>query len=153
MEGGPPLIRFRGFPVKLQEFIESPRPYIVSRPPQPLPLSCQGSGFSPFEIRSRSSVREKERVRNERVAITFNGNGSGRKEWKSSAESRFEFFDPQRKSTSLSLLPPPPLFLSSSRRLVSLFLSFALAVAKEEGRWRKNISEIGYKEQTEKESI
>lgn len=67
-----------------------PPPYIVSRPPQPLPLLRQDARF---EIQ-----RLREREREKRAAITFNGNR------RSNLESRFGFFNPQRKSMSLSLL-------------------------------------------------
>lgn len=68
-----------------------PPPYIV--------FTAAATFTSPTTGRSiRDPASEREREREKRAAITFNGNR------RSNLESRFGFFNPQRKSTSLSLL-------------------------------------------------
>ena len=78
MEGGPLTVSRFPPSYEITRVYRVPRPYIVSRPPQPLPLLSRLRQDSSVEIENQH-LREREREREKRtsVAITFNGNGSG----------------------------------------------------------------------------
>lgn len=171
MEGGPLTVSRFPPSYEITRVYRVPRPYIVSRPPQPLPLLSRLRQDSSVEIENQH-LRERERETN--VAITFNGNGSGGGMEIVGRISNLVSDSSIRKENrrvclcfcSVVCFSPPcffllPLFLLLLPFPVGSFHFFFPSFGpwprwwprrKKEGE-KKNISEIGYKEQTEKESI